>query len=96
MRRIIGPVFYAETIFSEIHVRQILQPFFRQQIDKELYGHFQQDYITEHSVKHSHANFEQIKMTVFWVVTLCSLVEVYRRFRGACCRHQGDGGSKHL
>jgi hypothetical protein len=24
-------------------------------------------------------------MVVFWVVALCSLVEVYRRFRGACC-----------
>jgi hypothetical protein len=25
------------------------------------------------------------KMTVFWDVAPCSLVEVYRRFRGACC-----------
>jgi hypothetical protein len=24
-------------------------------------------------------------MDVFWVVPLCSLVDVYRRFRGACC-----------
>jgi hypothetical protein len=24
-------------------------------------------------------------MAVFWVVTLCSLVEVYHRFRGPCC-----------
>jgi hypothetical protein len=31
------------------------------------------------------------KMDVFWVVVLCCLVEVYRRFRGACClHHQGD------
>jgi hypothetical protein len=31
------------------------------------------------------------KMAVFWVVAPCSLVEVYRRFRGACClQHQGD------
>jgi hypothetical protein len=31
------------------------------------------------------------KMAVFWVVVPCSLVEVYRRFRGACClHHQGD------
>jgi hypothetical protein len=30
-------------------------------------------------------------MAVFWVVASCSLVEVYRRFRGACCLHnQGD------
>jgi hypothetical protein len=25
-------------------------------------------------------------MTIFWVVAPCSLVEVYRRFRGACSR----------
>jgi hypothetical protein len=47
------------------------------------------------TVKH---NF--LKMTVFWVVGPCSLVEVYRRFKGACCLyHQGDpdnGGCKHL
>jgi hypothetical protein len=40
-------------------------------------------------------------MTVFWDVKPCSLVEVYRRFRGAyCLYHEGDrpddGGSKHL
>jgi hypothetical protein len=32
-----------------------------------------------------------MKMTVFWDVAPCSLVEDYRRFRGACClHHQGD------
>jgi hypothetical protein len=31
------------------------------------------------------------KMAVFWVVTQCSLVEVYQRFRGPWCLHlQGD------
>jgi hypothetical protein len=31
------------------------------------------------------------KMAVFWVVAPFSVVEVYRRFRGACClHHQGD------
>jgi hypothetical protein len=31
------------------------------------------------------------KMAVFWVIALCSLVEVYQRFRGLCClHHQGD------
>jgi hypothetical protein len=34
-------------------------------------------------------------MAVFWVVPL-SLVEVYRRFGGACCLHSWDGGSKHF
>jgi hypothetical protein len=28
------------------------------------------------------------KMVVFWVVAPCSLVEVYRRFRGPCCLHR--------
>jgi hypothetical protein len=33
------------------------------------------------------------KMAVFWVVEPCSLVEVYRRFRGPCCLHyQGESG----
>jgi hypothetical protein len=32
-----------------------------------------------------------MKMTVFWDVAPCCLVEVYRRFRCACClHHQGD------
>jgi hypothetical protein len=38
-----------------------------------------------------HETSEQKKMAVFWVVALCSLVEVYQRFRGPCClHHQGD------
>jgi hypothetical protein len=28
-----------------------------------------------------------MKMAVFWVVATCSLVEVYRRFRGTCSFH---------
>jgi hypothetical protein len=42
------------------------------------------------------------KITVLWDVAPCSLVEVYRRFRGAyCLHHQGDdhpndGGSKNF
>jgi hypothetical protein len=32
-----------------------------------------------------------MQMAVFWVVAPCSLVQVYRRFRDACClHHQGD------
>jgi hypothetical protein len=35
------------------------------------------------------------KMAVFWFVAPCSLVEIYRRFRGACClQHQGDDRQK--
>jgi hypothetical protein len=34
------------------------------------------------------------KMAVFWVVALCSLVQVYHCFRGTCCpHHQGDPAS---
>jgi hypothetical protein len=29
------------------------------------------------------------KMAVFWVVAPCSLVEIYRRFRGPCCDDEG-------
>jgi hypothetical protein len=36
----------------------------------------------------------RMKMTVFWDVAPCSLIEVYRRFRGACClHHQVDESS---
>jgi hypothetical protein len=35
-----------------------------------------------------------LKMAVFWVVAPCSLVEIYRRFRDACCLYnQGDQAS---
>jgi hypothetical protein len=35
--------------------------------------------------------WQLLKMTVFWVVALCSLEEVYQHFRGACCLcHHGD------
>jgi hypothetical protein len=35
-----------------------------------------------------------MKMAIFWVVALCTLVKVYWCFRGAGC--PDDGGSKHL
>jgi hypothetical protein len=39
-----------------------------------------------------------MKITVFWDVVLCSILETDRRFTDAyCLHHQGnDGGSKHL
>jgi hypothetical protein len=46
-----------------------------------------------------------MKMAVFWVVEPCSLIGVYRRFRGACCVYHytdygdslcDDGSSKYL
>jgi hypothetical protein len=37
-----------------------------------------------------------MKMTVFWYVAPCSLVEIYRRFRDAyCLHHQDDKLSGH-
>jgi hypothetical protein len=34
---------------------------------------------------------EAVNMSVFWVVSLCSLVEIYRYIRGVCCLlRQGD------
>jgi hypothetical protein len=47
--------------------------------------------LTPHALSHSVYSFLLSKMADFWVVAPHSLVEVYRRFRGACCRHhQGD------
>jgi hypothetical protein len=38
-----------------------------------------------------------LKMAVVWVVTPCSVVEVYGSFRGACCLHrQGDGTRRNV
>jgi hypothetical protein len=34
-----------------------------------------------------HVTNKLLKMTVFWIVAPCSLIEVYRPFRGACCLH---------
>jgi hypothetical protein len=42
-------------------------------------------------VKDHHEPTILLKIAVFWVVAPCSLVEVYKRFRGPCClHHQGD------
>jgi hypothetical protein len=39
-----------------------------------------------------------LKFTAFWHIAPCSLIEVYRRFNGAYCLHQGEdvGGSIQL
>jgi hypothetical protein len=42
-------------------------------------------------LSHSGKNRLKVKMAVFWDVAPCSLVEVYRRFRGACCLHHQGG-----
>jgi hypothetical protein len=44
-----------------------------------------------HCVRFQFITAASIKMTVFWDVAPCSLVDVYRRFTGDCCLHvQGD------
>jgi hypothetical protein len=40
--------------------------------------------------KHDSAKRLHMKMTVFWDVAPCSLVEVYCHFRDVCCCHQKD------
>jgi hypothetical protein len=35
-------------------------------------------------------NKDSVKITAFWDVAPCSLVGVYRRYRGAYCLHQSD------
>jgi hypothetical protein len=37
-----------------------------------------------------------MKMTVFWDAVLCSLVEVYQRFRDAYCLHHQDDENNNL
>jgi hypothetical protein len=42
-----------------------------------------------------------MKMSVLWLAPPCSMVQIYRRFRGTFCHHQGDkcpddGGSEIL
>jgi hypothetical protein len=51
-------------------------------------------------VEISDSRSASMMMAVFWVVAPCSLVEVYRRFRSACCLHYQDDrpddeGNKH-
>jgi hypothetical protein len=48
------------------------------------------------NVSYSSRSSVTLKMAGFCVVAPCSLVEVYRRFRGACCFHrQGDEYSEN-
>jgi hypothetical protein len=37
-----------------------------------------------------------LKTAVFWDVASCSLVDVYRRFRGVWCLHHEDDGGREL
>jgi hypothetical protein len=54
--------------------------------------------VTHYQCKSSASSNLLPVMAVFWVVALCSLVEVYQRFRGPFCLHHrpDDGGSKNL
>jgi hypothetical protein len=60
-RRIIGPVFFHETINSERYVRLILSPFFDQLTDEEKsYGHFMQDNATAHTANNSMVALDEV------------------------------------
>jgi hypothetical protein len=57
--------------------------------------------VYKHYVRFQVLTAASMKMVVFWVVAPCSLVNLYRRFRGSCClHHQGDRpddlGNKHV
>jgi hypothetical protein len=59
--RIIGPVFFQETINSERYVRLILTPLFRKLTeDKKTYGYFMQDNTTAHTANHSMNEINQV------------------------------------
>jgi hypothetical protein len=55
----------------------------------------------EINVRFQVLNAANMRMAVFWVVTPCSLIKFYRRFRDTCCLHQlgdevDDTDCKHL
>jgi hypothetical protein len=59
--RIIGPVFFQETINSELYVKLILTPFFRELTEEEkTNGYFMQDNTTAHSANHSMNEINQL------------------------------------
>jgi hypothetical protein len=65
-------------------------------------SHFSKRYAGTWQVIAKITKSNTVKMAIFWVVAPCSVIEVYRRFRGACClHHQGnhcpdDGGRMYL
>jgi inhibitor of nuclear factor kappa-B kinase subunit alpha len=60
-RRIIGPIFYHETVNSDRYVRHILEPFFEQLTDDERqYGYFQQDNATAHTARNSISALQEV------------------------------------
>ena len=59
--RIIGPIFFDDTINSDRYRRNILEPFFQQLTDDELrYAYFQQDSATAHTAHNSLQDIEAV------------------------------------
>lgn len=59
--RILGPIFYEETINSDRYVRLILTPFFEQLVEEEkLHRHFMQDNATAHTANNSMDAIDEI------------------------------------
>jgi hypothetical protein len=49
-RRVIGPIFFGDTVDTDRHVSDILEPFFQEVTEEETrYGYFQQDSTTAHN-----------------------------------------------
>jgi hypothetical protein len=59
--------------------------------------HLRSSVVSIHLVRLQVLMAASMKMTVFWDVVPCSLVQVYRRFRCVYWlhHHPDDGGSKH-
>jgi hypothetical protein len=79
--------YLAKTVFhllSNVHC-DLISPFSFTMFIFLFFFFFTSSYLLHCDISGSHA--ANMKMAVFCVVTPCSLVEVYRRFRGASCLH---------
>jgi hypothetical protein len=72
------PVQHPLSIVCNCVCRRMLKPYFQHGVCCN--SSARQNIVTSFSE-------QDIKMAVFWVATPCSMLEVYRRFRGTCCLH---------
>jgi hypothetical protein len=97
VRRIIGPIFYHETVNSDRHVRNILVPFFEQLNDDERqYVYFQQDSATAHTARNSMSALQDMFdgrniSTGFWPprssdLSVCEFY-LWGKLKGKVCRN---------
>jgi hypothetical protein len=68
-------------LFQQQKLHEILRD------EEMIFKNFEADYVVRFQVFAA----TNMKVTVFWDVAPCSLIEVHRGFRGTCClHHQGD------